>query len=140
MKFLIRREQYLEYVAAGNTKAALQCLRQEITPNCSDAGLLHQLSRALVLTDSSSIEALLKWPGPARNREALLGRLEKGPCATWLLPSNRLDELVRQALMAQRSRCLYHNLPSTGMSLLHDHVCERSGERLFSHTYTYVYI
>lgn len=126
MKYLLYREKFLELLESGRASEALLCLQREVAPRGRDAGALHQLGRALVL-DLAEAKTLLDWPGGGSNREGLLRQLEAGPCAAWLLPPHRLDQLLRQALRAQRATCLYHNSTLPAMSLLYDHSCSRSG-------------
>ena len=130
VKYLLYKEKYLELLEGGHIRDALVCLRQEIAPRSHDAGLLHMLGEALILPDQAKVRALLKWPGTGPNRAALVHSLEKGPCSRWLLPHHRLDDLLRQALQAQRTACLYHNTRLSDMSLLYDHHCDENGRRV----------
>lgn len=125
VKFLLCREKFLELLESGQTRDALVCLQREVTPRSQDPQALHQLGLALVL-DISEAKTLLGWAGHGSNRTQLLRRLEGGPCAAWLLPPHRLDDLLRQALQAQRATCLFHNSTQSVMSLLYDHSCSRS--------------
>jgi transcriptional regulator of aromatic amino acid metabolism len=49
-QFLIRTQKYLELLEARDTKSALQCLRNEITPIQQSAEKLHLLSGQVVMS------------------------------------------------------------------------------------------
>lgn len=127
VKFLLYREKFLELLEAGRSHDALLCLQQDVAPCGSDAQAVQLLGQALML-DIAEVKMLFHWAGAAQNRAALVNKLERGVCSGWLLPPHRLDDLLRQALQAQRDTCLYHNSPDAVMSLLRDHTCGRSGE------------
>lgn len=126
VRSLLYREKFLELLEGGHIRGALACLRTELQPATTDRTLLYRLGHALVSPSIDATKAALAWPGTPANRRRLLRVLEQGPCSRFLLPAHRLDRLLRQALQAQRSACLYHNSETSTMSLLYDHHCHRS--------------
>jgi hypothetical protein len=101
VEFLIWEQRYLELLDAGDTTAALACLRTTLTPLSSDANnarlhklaryamillpttivvlrlISHQLSNIslLMCPTSSDLRARANWPGGVESREQLISRL-----------------------------------------------------------------
>jgi hypothetical protein len=44
-----------------------------------------------------------------------------------MVPENRLDTLLKQAVAHQQAMCTYHNTDDSQVSLLADHKCDRYG-------------
>ncbi len=42
-----------------------------------------------------------------------------------MIPENRLEGLIDQAIDLQKRKCLYHNASEGHVSLYSDHVCDR---------------
>jgi hypothetical protein len=123
-KFLILRHKYCEAIAAGDLKAALHCLRNELQPLQHDhngvelvslghgtevnasADALHGLAAMLV---SESRGASSNISSSTLGRESLLAELQTLLPPSLLVPEARLEELIEQALLSQLDKCPYHN-------------------------------
>lgn len=123
-KFLILRQKYCEAIAAGDLKAALHCLRNELQPlqhEHSGVGIgalkgstyanitveaLHGLASMLV---SESRGASSVSSSSTLGRESLLAELQALLPPSLLVPEARLEDLIEQALLVQLDKCPYHN-------------------------------
>lgn len=120
-RFLLLRHKYCEAIAAGDLKAALHCLRNELQPLQHDHSSVGVLGNGTV--DNSSTDALhglaTMLVSESRGasisssanvgRESLLAELQALLPPSLLVPEARLEELIEQALLAQLDRCPYHN-------------------------------
>jgi len=64
-----------------------------------------------------------------KTRQILVNKLQAFLPATVMLPPDRLEVLIKQALQFQQSKCIYHNLKQDekleGVSILSDHICSK---------------
>lgn len=135
-RFLLLRAKYIEAISAGDTAAALYCLRHELQPLWESDKFdgLDGLQRltAMLLSASASTpgnepEQNGKMNGSgqvavqAGRREALLAELQALLPPSLLIPESRLEELVEQALLSQLEKCYYHNSRTTDISLFADY-------------------
>ncbi|CAL8582377.1 hypothetical protein XPA_008044 [Xanthoria parietina] len=125
LRFLLRKQKYLELLESKDLGRALMVLRQELTPLQQERSQLQQLSSMLVNTpDGLKKEA--QWDGATgQSRHILLQELSKSISPSVMIPEHRLADLLDQVKKNQISHCLYHN-PSRSPSLFADHVCDRS--------------
>lgn len=64
------------------------------------------------------------WLGATKDgRKSLLQKIQIVMQSDFLLPENRLETLVQQAMSFQIDNCRFHNLAQNHMSLMRDHVC-----------------
>lgn len=135
-QFLILEQAFLEALQAGNSSAALSCLRDQLTPLGVHPHRLHRLAACLMSGRHAAAElagaelaadAELSWreadAPPCDARQRLLRRLQTVVPPELMLPERRLEDLVEQALQAQIQACRYHNSPGARPSLLKDYSC-----------------
>ena len=125
--FLIRCHVYIELLYNSNLHMALDVLQNLVTPVASDNVLLHKLSSLLFLS-IDSIPVVYNFDTDSNNngRANLLSRLKLLVSPHIMLPDNRLQVLIDQALEYQKSNCLFHNSLDKPTCLLTNHVCDRS--------------
>ncbi|KAI8608659.1 WD40-repeat-containing domain protein [Chytriomyces sp. MP71] len=122
----IRTQKYSELVRSQPVQA-LKVLRDEITPLClspNDHPLLQKLTSLIMVpqpTDASLVQISI-----SAERKELLNNLQRSLGPHTMLPDNRLETLLVQAVQYQARECLYHNVPNESISLFNDHVCDRS--------------
>eukprot|EP00325_Prymnesiales_sp_UTEX-LB-985_P018767 CAMPEP_0174757914 /NCGR_PEP_ID=MMETSP1094-20130205/107499_1 /TAXON_ID=156173 /ORGANISM="Chrysochromulina brevifilum, Strain UTEX LB 985" /LENGTH=556 /DNA_ID=CAMNT_0015963833 /DNA_START=42 /DNA_END=1712 /DNA_ORIENTATION=+ len=120
---LVMQQKYLELLEAGRAEDALRCLRcqlapiyqqrcpsttgqQPLAPSGSLTDTLQGLSSCLMFSSAAELKARTGWPGAAGgSREALLSELSQHIPPSLLLPEDRLQTLLQQALMWQHSSC-----------------------------------
>ncbi|KAJ3286561.1 hypothetical protein HDU79_006404 [Rhizoclosmatium sp. JEL0117] len=125
--FAIRLQKFLELLEANKPKEALLTLRSEISLVCSDHSFLHKLSSLMMCSSIQDVKRKADWDGAnGRSRTDLLTRLQNNLSSGTMLPENRLETLLSQAIEHQKRKCLYHNIPTQDISLLNDHCCSRS--------------
>ncbi|KAF8623533.1 hypothetical protein AX15_006309 [Amanita polypyramis BW_CC] len=128
-RFLISEQKYLELLEANRTTAALYVLRNELAPLEIDSDHLHMLSSLIMCSDPEDLRQRADWDGAlGSSRQYLLNNLHRYIPSPVMIPQRRLSTLIQQARLHQRSRCVYHNLPSssTAFSLYTDHQCNKS--------------
>ncbi|KAJ3316741.1 hypothetical protein HDU76_001580 [Blyttiomyces sp. JEL0837] len=119
-------QKYLELIEENSIPKALVVLRNELSPVCLDSNVLHRLSCLMMCSDKADLMRQSNWDGAAGNsRSQLLLELQKHIPARVMLPENRLEALIEQALSLQRLNCLYHNVREGVESLYGDHSCDR---------------
>lgn len=107
IKFLIRRQQYLELLEQGNNKQALSFLRSNIVALDGNKEELHNLTNLLMYT-IDEIKIATKWDGAkGKSRKDLLHTLQGYMSPTVVIPPHRLATLLDQAKRAQISRTNY---------------------------------
>lgn len=127
VKYLIRRQKFLELLEEGKVKEALICIRTEITPMQDDSLKLSKLTSLMMCTDIEELRSRAQWDGAAGNsRMVLLQELRKFIPPSLMIPERRLERLLLQAVEFQRSSCIYHNLKDETVNLFEDHSCDRS--------------
>ncbi len=128
--FLILEQKFLEILETGDDLAAIKCLRNDLAPLNVNTERLHELSRKL-LAASSNGEKVASPSSPsaatiektAAGRRTLLTSLQNIVPAGTLLPENRLEELIEQALTTQIEKCRLHNTLHPDISLLRNYSC-----------------
>ncbi|XP_027344358.1 WD repeat-containing protein 26 homolog [Abrus precatorius] len=123
--FLILEQKFFELLDGENFMDALKTLRSEIAPLCVDSSRIRELSSCIVLPCSqvgSSRQDIIR----VRSRSKLLEELQKLLPPTVMIPENRLEHLVEQALILQREACPFHNSSDKEMSLYSDHHCGKT--------------
>ncbi|XP_003745506.1 WD repeat-containing protein 26 [Galendromus occidentalis] len=132
MRFLLLENKFLELLAQSRIMEALTCLREQLSPLKHNEKRVHQLSSCLMMHgDSPELELYRTNLTEARNN--LMAKLQKFLPASIMLPPRRLRSLLAKAQAYQVDRCDFHNSPITpadelltNISLLNDHVCDRS--------------
>ncbi|KAJ3009732.1 UNVERIFIED_CONTAM: hypothetical protein HDU68_002532 [Siphonaria sp. JEL0065] len=130
--FEVRRQRFLELLEQNNQTTALKLLRSTLVPVCPDQQILHKLAALVMCANADDLKRKANWDGAnGSSRAQLLATLQKHLAAesagtTSFLPEDRLEALFAQSIEFQKSNCLYHNVPDEKISLLVDHICDRS--------------
>jgi WD repeat-containing protein 26 len=107
VKFLIRRQQYLELLEQGNNKQALTFLRSKLVVLEGDKDELHNLTNLLMYT-VDEIKTATQWDGAkGKSRSDLLHTLQGYMSPTVVIPPHRLATLLDQAKKAQIAKTNY---------------------------------
>ncbi|KAJ3204032.1 hypothetical protein HDU82_006132 [Entophlyctis luteolus] len=127
----ISLQSYLELLEASRTSEALVVLRKDIAPaytsSMADHNYLHELSSLMMCLSQEDLHRKACWDGAnGKSRSLLLAKIQKTLALETMMPENRLDALLDQALRYQAHQCLYHNIRNDEISLVHDHECDRS--------------
>ncbi|KAL4432403.1 hypothetical protein ABPG77_001702 [Micractinium sp. CCAP 211/92] len=137
-KFVILEQAYTEALRAGDSAAALACLREQLAPLGVHPERLHMLAARLMGSEcgsgkhdsggsggsSAAAEERADGDAPvAEARRRVLRRLQAVIPAEVMLPERRLEELVEQALLAQIDASRFHNTPGVCPSLLRNYDC-----------------
>nr|XP_023018233.1 WD repeat-containing protein 26 [Leptinotarsa decemlineata] len=137
MKFLILEQKYLEYLEDARVLDALHVLRNELTPLQHNTARVHQLSSYMMCSNTEELRERTNWQGKGvRSRTILMNKVQSYLPPSIMLPPNRLQELLNQALELQVLRCTHH-ITSEGAALpndtlLVDHSCPKSSFPLFT--------
>lgn len=125
--FLILEQKYLELLQIDKVMEALKTLRTEIAPLSINNNRIRELSSFIM---SPSPSGLIGSPceenSRAKSRTKLLEELQKLLPPAIMIPENRLEDLVEQALLLQRDSCVFHNASDQEMSLYTDHDCGKN--------------
>lgn len=119
------QEQFLEQLEQGRPQEAMKVLRERIMPQNPPPSVSKRLTRLLLCPSPEDVRYLASWPGTANgSRQKLLYFLELWFQPSDVLPSDRLDTLLRQALTYQHAQHPYHamDLRQEPPSLLKDFV------------------
>mmetsp|Transcript_735 Transcript_735/g.2495 ORF Transcript_735/g.2495 Transcript_735/m.2495 type:complete len:528 (-) Transcript_735:2384-3967(-) len=123
-KFLILQQKYIEALLETDSKAALACLRKELTPLKTNTAQLHVLASWMMCPSKEDLLARVREKiAGGESRESLLRRLQELLPAHVVLQEGRLEVLIEEALVAQRRACMYHNSTHERFSLLSRHEC-----------------
>eukprot|EP00741_Cyanophora_paradoxa_P019883 tig00021178_g19189.t1 len=126
IRFLIYQQKYLELLEQRKVQEALQCLRTELATSRPDPKRLHTLTSFIMCGDTADLYKRAHWDGAAgESRRQLLRSLQMFISPTLLLPEDRLEVLLAQAVNQQISTCMYHNTREEMPSLFEDHTCSR---------------
>jgi len=129
--FCLKEQKYLELIEHGDFQRALDCLRNELTPNHQeDHEKLHKLASHLLCQSPDELKRTADWTGSSSQaRQQLLKKVQYFIPPDIMIPPDRLQLLLSQALTHQISECKYHRDFKDTHSLLEDHMCEN---QLFS--------
>ncbi|WFD27552.1 hypothetical protein MNAN1_002551 [Malassezia nana] len=119
------QEQFLELLEEGRPQEAMKVLRERIMPQNPPPSVSKRLTRLLLCPSPEDVRCQASWPGTANDsRQKLLYFLELWFHPSDVLPSDRLDTLLRQALTYQHAQHPYHamDLRQEPPSLLKDFV------------------
>jgi hypothetical protein len=124
--FLIMEQKFFELLDGDKIMEALKTLRTEITPLSINNCRVRELSSCIVFpTHCDSDGSSNQGYGRTKSRTKLLEELQKLLPPRVIIPENRLEHLVEQALTLQKDACIFHNLLDKEMSLYSDHQCGR---------------
>ncbi|OZJ06122.1 hypothetical protein BZG36_01055 [Bifiguratus adelaidae] len=127
VKFVIRQQKYLELIEAGHVEGALRVLQYELTPLGVAIDKVHALSSLMMCSTPAELGRRAKLAGVHEmSRQALMLELQKHIPSSTMIPPSRLNTLMKQALQYQVTQCLYHNGSEEPVSLLVNHICDRS--------------
>ncbi|ORZ20910.1 WD40-repeat-containing domain protein [Lobosporangium transversale] len=128
VKFLIREQKFLELLEARQIKNALIVLRSELTPLNHNMERVHTLTSYMMSSSAEDLRQRADWDGAnGTSRQTLLSSLQKYISPAVMVPENRLETMLKQAIELQVKNCLYHNHRNTTNSLYSDHACEKTG-------------
>lgn len=126
VKMLILKQLYLELLEADNINDALVVLRKEISPilQHSSSEILHHLASLMLCDGIHDLYERANWSGSkGSSRMELMNEIQTFVDPHLLIPENRLETLLHQAVEYQKDRYgvmqnpLHHN-PLHGVSLL----------------------
>jgi len=126
-RFFVYQQKFLELLESKQTKLALECLRNEISPLGYDMKEVHKLSSLLMCPNVEELYQKANWDGvKGHSREKVISSLRGVLPPTLLLPEKRLQNLLHESLQHQKKKCIYHNTLDESISLLSEHKCERT--------------
>mmetsp|Transcript_14852 Transcript_14852/g.38086 ORF Transcript_14852/g.38086 Transcript_14852/m.38086 type:complete len:578 (-) Transcript_14852:156-1889(-) len=126
LKFAVLEQKYLELLEQRELKAALYCLREEMSPLRYNVERLHLLCGLVMCRSAEDVKVEAGWCGTgSESRSALLGSIHKLIPTDVMMPTGRLRTLLEQSWVHQCQSCEYHNVSSDAMALLEDHACPR---------------
>ena len=123
--FLIRKQRYIELLLLRQKKQALHVLRADIAALNCDSAELHELTSWLMESVPENTAAVGSADTVHEKRQVLCDKLQEFIHKSQVLPSHRLETLLKQAVAHQVSACLYHNPSADDISLYADHMCDR---------------
>jgi hypothetical protein len=124
--FLIFQQKFLEFLDSGDTSSALKTLRSEISLLGINTHRVHELASFVMCPSREALSERADWRGGnPDSRVCLLEQLQNLLPPALMIPENRLEHLVEQALEVQRKSCLFHNSSEHLLSLYTDHRCSR---------------
>ncbi|KAJ6335967.1 hypothetical protein OIU78_012549 [Salix suchowensis] len=124
--FLLLEQKFFELLHGDKIMDALKTIKTEIAPLCINNGRLLELSSCIVAaTHCDSVGSSNQDNGRIKPRSKLLEELQKVLPPAVIMPENRLEHLVEQALTLQQDACIFHNSLDKEMSLYSDHKCGR---------------
>ncbi|TKA81234.1 hypothetical protein B0A55_02365 [Friedmanniomyces simplex] len=123
MKFGLRQQKYLELLDNRELNAALNVLRNELTPLKRDIGRLHALSSLMMCQSPNDLRMQAEWDGAeGDSRSLLLSEISKSISPSVMIPEHRLATLFTAVQEEQILGCRYHNTTAQP-SLYTDHDC-----------------
>ncbi|EME43317.1 hypothetical protein DOTSEDRAFT_72660 [Dothistroma septosporum NZE10] len=123
LKFHLRQQKYLELLEQRDLNAALNVLRNELTPLKTDIARLHFLSSLVMCHSASDLRSQAGWDGVnGKSRELLLSDISKSISPSVMIPEHRLATLLSAVQEEQILNCRYHNTIANP-SLYTDHEC-----------------
>ncbi|KAF9418674.1 hypothetical protein BGZ94_009615, partial [Podila epigama] len=128
VKFLIREQKFLELLEARQIKSALVVLRSELTPLNLNIERVHSLTSFMMSSSAVDLRKRANWSGAeGQSRQQLLTSLQSLISPSIMVPENRLETMLQQAITLQINNCLYHDNRNIAKSLYSDHICEKTG-------------
>ncbi|KAG0096084.1 hypothetical protein BGZ93_005017 [Podila epicladia] len=128
VKFLIREQKFLELLEARQIKSALVVLRSELTPLNQNMDRVHALTSYMMSSSPEDLRQRAGWDGvEGQSRQKLLTSLQKLISPSIMVPENRLENMLQQAVELQVNNCLYHDIRNDTRSLYSDHLCDKTG-------------
>lgn len=132
MQLLISEQKFMELIDDNQCLKAVKCLRLELTPPYiakNNLDRIKHLASLLFCKSSDEFRSKAEWSGKgSKSRQNLLNQLQKFAPPIMMLPSNRLQTLISQAVQLQRTRCTLHkeycNDDLENVDLKHDHFCK----------------
>jgi len=126
VKLLILTQQYLELLETNSISEALAVLRKNLTPILQESQPeeLHHLASLLLCQNTEELYERANWEGTnVKSRHTLINSIQKYVDPQILIPENRLEQLLLQAVEYQKEHlCVLQNPqnhdPSQGVSLL----------------------
>ncbi|KAF9193419.1 hypothetical protein BGZ50_007491 [Haplosporangium sp. Z 11] len=128
VKFLIREQKFLELLEARQIKSALIVLRSELTPLNHNMERVHTLTSFMMSSSAEDLRQRANWDGvDGTSRQKLLSALQKFISPAVMVPENRLETMLKQAVELQIKNCFYHDNRNVSSSLYSDHICRKTG-------------
>jgi len=123
--YCVKQQKYLELIEKEDYLQALECLRNEVVPlKPEDTATLHTLASHLLCCSSEELMEDAAWEGSGpQARRNLLHLTQTHIPPSVMIPPDRLQSLMCQALENQVTSCKYHYSSSHSLSLLEDHRC-----------------
>ncbi|KAG6658097.1 hypothetical protein CIPAW_04G136800 [Carya illinoinensis] len=122
----ILEQKFFELLDAEKVMDALKTLRTEIAPLCINKSRVRELSSCIIAPSQCNLVGSCSQDTVrSKSRSKLLLELRKLLSPTVMIPEDRLEHLVEQALLLQRNACIFHNSLDNEMSLYTDHLCGR---------------
>lgn len=127
--YCVMQQKYLELIEKQDYLQALDCLRNEVVPlKPEDTATLHTLASHLLCSTTQELMEDAAWEGSgSQARRNLLHLAQTHIPPTVMIPPDRLQSLICQALESQVTSCKYHYSSSHPLSLLDDHRCSKDG-------------
>lgn len=114
----VYEEQFLEALEEQKAHSAMKILRESIKSQYPPPSFTEHLTRLLLCSSAEDVRHTANWPGVSGGaRQALMHEMELCFSPDDVLPSHRLDVLLRQALSYQRAQYPYQGV--NGESLKH---------------------
>ncbi|KAJ1665567.1 hypothetical protein IW140_004048 [Coemansia sp. RSA 1813] len=124
--FIVKRQQFLEFLEARKLKQALVILQNELSMLTDDIPQLHRLSSLLMCPSAAELHSAADWDGSSgRSRYLVLEALQKYILPGKMVPVHRMETLYSQAIMHQCGTCERH-VRSADKNLYIDHKCPES--------------
>ncbi|ORZ03628.1 WD40-repeat-containing domain protein [Syncephalastrum racemosum] len=125
VKFLLRREYFLELLESRQVMDALYVLRSDLAPISTNKDELHLLSSLVLCGSAKELHEQIQWESSAHSRAELFEKLRQYVDPSVLLPRGRLRTLLRQACHWQRIDCPHYYSKDIEYCLLTDHKCDK---------------
>ncbi|XP_041006949.1 WD repeat-containing protein 26 homolog [Juglans microcarpa x Juglans regia] len=122
---LILEQKFFELLDAEKVMDALKTLRTEIAPLCINKRVRELSSCIVAPSQCNLVGSCSQDIVRSKSRSKLLLELQKLLPPTVMIPEDRLEHLVEQALLLQRDACIFHNSLDYEVSLYTDHLCGR---------------
>lgn len=119
MRLLITEQNFLEQIEDDKLTEALDCLRDDLTPNLKDFSRIQYLTKLLLCSSTEEFRTKAGWSGKGiESRKILMDKFHQYIPASIMLPPARLSTLLSQAIEFQKEHCLLHN---PNFDIVHDY-------------------